>query len=174
MLLSLVLEATATAGLINRLMSPRLVAIVGRRTLPRRGHVIVVGLGQVGVRLCLMLRQRGIPVVGLERAAEVPNIRIARTLGIPVMVGDGAERRLLLRLGADRALALAAVTSDDHVNVEISVAATAISEHLRVVLRAGDDDAVTETRALFHIGVVRDVNRLAAEHFADLALAKTA
>jgi Trk K+ transport system NAD-binding subunit len=89
------------------------------------------------------------------------------------MVGDGSERGLLVRLGVRRAAALASVTSDDHVNIAVSVAALAVRDDLRVVLRAGDDDAVTETRALFPIGVVRDVNRLAAGHFAELAVAGT-
>jgi hypothetical protein len=43
---------------------------------------------------------------------------------------------------------------------------------VRVVLRAGDDDAVTETRALFPIGEVRDVNRIGAETFAAFALGR--
>ncbi|WP_272477245.1 potassium channel family protein [Baekduia alba] len=173
MLISTALTAAATAGLINRLTTRRLVALVGRRTLPRRDHVIVVGLGQVGLRLCLMLRQRGVRVIAIERDAAMANVHLAKRLGIPVMIGDGSERGLLTRLRAQRALALASVTSDDHVNIAVSVAALATRPDLRVVLRAGDDDAVTETRALFPIGVVRDVNRLAAARFAEIALGPT-
>jgi hypothetical protein len=173
MLLSTALVATATAGLVNRLLSRRLTSIIGRRTLPRRDHVIVVGLGQVGVRLCLLLRRRGVRAVAVERNGDAPNVHLAKRLGIPVVIGDGSERGLLERLGARRARALASVTSDDRVNVAVSVAALAVHTDLRVILRAGDDDAVTETRALFAIGTVRDVNRLAAVRFADLALATT-
>jgi voltage-gated potassium channel Kch len=171
MLLATALTAAATAGLINRLTTRRLVALVGRRTLPRRDHVLVIGLGQVGLRLAIMLRHQGVRVVAIERDRKAPNVHLAKRLGIPVMIGDGAERGLLVRLGVRRAAALASVTSDDHVNIAVSVAALAVRDDLRVVLRAGDDDAVTETRALFPIGVVRDVNRLAASHFAELAVA---
>jgi voltage-gated potassium channel Kch len=168
MVSAMALGAAATAGLVNRLLGRRLIGIVGRRTLPRRDHVIVVGLGQVGLRLCLILRQRGVRAVAIERRGDAPNIHLAKRLGIPVVVGDGTERGLLLRLGVRRAVALASVTSDDHVNIAVSVAALATRDDLRVVLRSGDDDAVTETRALFPIGVVRDVNRLAALRFAEL------
>jgi voltage-gated potassium channel Kch len=174
MLLATALTAAATAGLINRLMTRRLVALVGRRTLPRRDHVLVIGLGQVGLRLAMMLQHQGVRVVAIERDRHAPNVHLAKRLGIPVMVGDGTERGLLIRLGVRRAAALASVTSDDHVNIAVSVAALAVREDLRGVLRAGDDDAVTETRALFPIGVVRDVNRLAAGHFAELAVAGAA
>jgi voltage-gated potassium channel Kch len=170
MLSSTAFTAAATAGLVNRLLSRRLTTIVGRRTLPRGDHVIVIGLGQVGLRLCLLLRRRGVRAVAVERNRDAPNVHLAKRLGVPVVIGDGAERGLLVRLGARRARALASVTSDDRVNIAVSVAALAVREDLRVVLRAGDDDAVTETRALFPIGVVRDVNRLAARSFADLAL----
>ncbi|WP_051222289.1 potassium channel family protein [Conexibacter woesei] len=170
MLMGMGLVAAATAGLVNRLLGRRLTAIAGRRSLPRRDHVIVVGLGQVGLRLCLILRQRGVRAVAIEQARDAGNIHLAKRLGIPVVVGDGTERGLLMRLGVRRAIALASVTSNDHVNIAVSVAALAAQDDLRVVLRSGDDDAVTETRALFPIGVVRDVNRLAARRFADLAL----
>ena len=53
MLLAVVLLGVSSAGLVNRLLSRRLTTIVGRRALPRSGHVIVVGLGQVGFRMCL-------------------------------------------------------------------------------------------------------------------------
>lgn len=172
MLAGLALAAVATAGLVHRLTTRRLIGIVGRRTLPRRDHVIVVGLGQVGVRLCLMLRRAGMAVVAIERDDAVPGIHVVHRLGVPVMIGDGTERDLLLRLGARRAHALASVTSDDHVNVAVSVAALGLRDDLRVVLRAGDDDAVTETRALFPIGVVRDVNRLASDALVRALLAE--
>lgn len=171
MLLATALTAAATAGLINRLTTRRLVALVGRRTLPRRDHVLVIGLGQVGLRLAIMLMHQGVRVVAIERDRRAANVHLAKRLGIPVMIGDGSERGLLVRLGVRRAAALASVTSDDHINIAVSVAALAVRPDLRVVLRAGDDDAVSETRALFPIGVVRDVNRLAATHFAELASA---
>jgi voltage-gated potassium channel Kch len=172
-LLATALTAAATAGLVNRLLSRRLVTMVGRRTLPRSDHVIVVGLGQVGLRLCLLLGSRGVRSVAVERDGDAPNVHIAKRLGIPVVIGDGTERGLLVRLGARRAQALASVTSDDRVNIAVSVAALAVHDDLRVVLRAGDDAAATETRALFPIGVVRDVNQLAAARFAEIAVEAT-
>jgi hypothetical protein len=67
MLASVALLAIVTAGLVNRLLDPRLTGIVGRRAIPRSDHVVVVGLGQVGLRLCLLLRSLGIGVVAIER-----------------------------------------------------------------------------------------------------------
>jgi hypothetical protein len=136
MLITLVLEASFTAGLVNRLVNRRLTGLFGRRAVPRRDHVIVVGLGQVGLRLCLLLRRCGI--------------------------GRGADPSLLKRLSLHRACALAAVTDDDLENISIAMAGRDVNPDLRIVLRAGDGRVANETRSLFRIGLVRDVHRIAA------------
>jgi voltage-gated potassium channel Kch len=170
MLASLGFVAILTAGIVNRLLDARLTGIVGRRAIPRSDHVVIVGLGQVGLRLCLLLRSLGIGVVAVERDPQAPAVQLARGYKIPVVIGQGAERTLLAKLSLDRARALAAITSDDVENIAITVAALAVREDLRVVLRAGDGDVTTEIRSLFHIGVVRDVHRIAGDMLAAAAL----
>jgi voltage-gated potassium channel Kch len=170
MLASIGFVAILTAGIINRLLDRRLTGIIGRRAIPRSDHVVVVGLGQVGLRLCLMLRSLGIGVVAVERDPAAPTVALARDYRIPVVIGSGAERTLLGKLSLDRARALAAITSDDGQNIAITVAALAVRGDLRVVLRAGDGDVTTEIRSLFNIGVVRDVHRIAGDLLAAAAL----
>ena len=163
MLVTLVLEASFTAGLVNRLVNRRLTGLIGRRAVPRRDHVVVVGMGQVGLRLCLLLRRCGIGIVAVDDREEGENVGLARELGFPVVIGRGADPSLLRRLSLQRACALAAVTDDDLVNISIAMAARSIDEDLRVVLRAGDGRVANETRSLFRIGLVRDVHVIAAD-----------
>jgi Trk K+ transport system NAD-binding subunit len=174
MLAALAFTAVFTAGLINRLMGPRRVAMLGRRAMPRRNHVVVVGLGQVGLRLCQMLRELGVPVVAVERDAEADNVARAKHYGVPVVIGGGASRTLLCRLCLPRARALAAVTSDEIENISTAVAALAIRRELPTMLRAGSGDVVDETRALFSIGVVRDVYFIGGTLLAAAALGSSA
>jgi len=162
MLAALVFEAGFTAGLVNRLIDRRLTGLFGRRAVPRRDHIVVVGLGQLGLRLCVLLRRCGSGVVGVDHREEDENVGLARELGLPVVIGRGADQSLLRRLSLDRACALAAVTDDDLQNLSIAMAARAINPDLRIVLRAGDGRVANETRSLFRIGVVRDVHRIAA------------
>jgi voltage-gated potassium channel Kch len=162
MLVTLVLEASFTAGLVNRLINRRLTGLFGRRAVPRRNHVVVAGLGQVGLRLCLLLRRCGIGVVAIDDREDGENVGLARELGFPVVIGRGADPSLLRRLSLRRACALAAVTDDDLENISIAMAAKSIDADLRVVLRAGDGRVANETRSLFRIGLVRDVHRIAA------------
>jgi hypothetical protein len=162
MLAALVFEASFTAGLVNRLIARRLTGLFGRRAVPRRDHVVVVGMGQVGLRLCLVLRACGIGIVAVDNREEGENVGLARELGFPVVIGRGADPSLLRRLSLHRACALAAVTEDDLENISIAMAAKAVNGDLRVVLRAGDGRVANETRSLFRIGLVRDVHRIAA------------
>ena len=166
------LTAVFTAGLVNRLLSVRLTGIIGARTVPRHDHVVVVGLGQVGLRLCMTLQELGVDVVAVEHNGELWSVRVARTLGIPVVTGRGEDRFLLQRLSLRRARALAAVTSEQLTNVAVAVAALAVEPDVRIVLRAGHDEVIRESRSLFHIGIVRDATELAATSLAATAMGK--
>ena len=162
MLIALLFEALFTAGVVNRLIGRRLTGLIGRRAVPRSDHVIVVGLGQVGLRLCLLLRECGVAVVAVDDQEEGENVGQAREAGLPVVIGRGGDVSLLQRLSRDRAIALAAVTDDDLENLSIGMSGLSLREDLRVVLRVGDGRLANETRSLFKIGIVRDVNRIAA------------
>jgi hypothetical protein len=164
MLITIVFTAVFTAGMVDRLLAPRSVGIVGPRALPRAGHVVVVGLGQVGLRLCTQLQALGIGVVAVERDPAAPNLRLAKALGAPVVVADATDRFVLRKLGLQRAQALAAVASDDLDNIAVSVAALAVTPALHVVMRAGDHEAIAETRSLFKIGLVHDLGNLSAAY----------
>jgi len=164
MLVTIVLTAMFTAGLVDRLLGPALLGLTGPTSVPRADHVIVVGLGQVGVRLCIHLRSLGVEIVGVERDATAPQLRVAKAMNIPVVVGHGGDRALLERLGLHRAKALAAVGSNDLDNIAVAVAAHGVASTTPIVMRAGEQEAIAETRSLMPLGVSRDVNLLAATY----------
>lgn len=174
MLLALGFTAVFTAGIVERLLDPRLTTIVGRRVVPRKNHVVVVGLGLVGLRLCLLLRDLGVPVVAVDSDAESYNVARAKDYGLPVVIGRGASRFVLRRLSLGRARALAAVTSHEVENISIAVTARGMTPELRTVLHAGRGEVINETRSLFHIGVIRDVYRIGGTVLAAAALGSDA
>ena len=169
MVVALLFVAGFTAGLVNRVVDRRLTGLVGRRAVPRRDHVVVVGLGQVGLRLCLLLRACAIPVVAVERDEDGENVGLAREAGLPVVVGRGADPSLMGRLSLQKARAVAAVTSDDLENISVAMTALGVQDDIRVVLRVGDGDVANETRSLLALGLVRDVHRIAAGLLAAMA-----
>jgi voltage-gated potassium channel Kch len=174
MLTGLAFTAIFTAGVINRLIDRRLVAICGRRSFPRRDHVVVVGLGQVGLRLCLLLRELRRPVLAIERHAEADYVLRAKGYGIPVVIGPGGSSFVLERVALHRARSLAAVTSNEVENIAVVVGAHGCCEGLRTVLRAGRGEMTNETRSLLKLGVVRDVYRIGGTLLAAVALGSQA
>ncbi|MCW3019379.1 MAG: hypothetical protein JWN10_1687, partial [Solirubrobacterales bacterium] len=118
-LAALALVAVFTAALVRRVSRPRLTTLFGARAAPARHHVLLVGFGQVGFRLAQELRRRDVAILGVERNPEAPCVRLARAAGIPVTIGRGDDRETLERVGIRRCAAIAAVTSDDLVNVAV-------------------------------------------------------
>ena len=174
MILALVFAAGFTAGLVNRVVERRLTGLIGRRAVPRRDHVVVAGLGQVGMRLCLLLRSCGVPVVVVEQDEDGRHIGRARELGLPLVIGRASDHSLMARLSLHKARAVAAVTGDDLENISVAMTAHAIEEDVRVVLRVGDGEVANETRSLLALGVVRDVHRIAAILISAMALGEEA
>ena len=93
MLVALLFAAAFTGGLVERLIGRRLTGLLGRRAVPRSDHVVVVGLGQVGLRLALLLRRCGISVVAIDDREEGENVGHAKELGLPVVIGAAPTRR---------------------------------------------------------------------------------
>ncbi len=162
-LAALALVAVFTAALVRRLSRRRLTTLFGPRAAPARGHVLLVGFGQVGFRLAQELRRRGVAVLGVERDAEAPCVRLARGAGIPVAIGRGDDRETLERLGIRRCAVVAAVTSDDLVNVEVGLAASDLAPRVPLVLRLGDGEVAAETDSLLHLGRICDAHKIAAD-----------
>lgn len=161
-LLVMAFTAMFAAGLVNYLLSGRHVTLLGSRVVPRGGHVIIVGMGQVGLRLAQDLRHRGIAVLGIETDQHARLLPIARQAGIPVLIGDAGSRAVLRRAQVHTCFALVAAASSISDNIAVAVSALGVNPDVTVILRAGTDDAVEETRSLFPIGSVVDVNGLTA------------
>ncbi|MDQ3677003.1 MAG: NAD-binding protein [Actinomycetota bacterium] len=170
MIVALLFVAAFTAGLVNRVVERRLTGLVGRRAVPRRDHVVVIGLGQVGMRLCLVLRACKIPVLAVELDEDGESVGLAKELGLPVVVGRGADPALMRRLSLPKARAVAAMTGDDLENISVAMTARGIRPDVRTVLRVGDGDVANETRSLLALGIVRDVHRIAAALLAEMVL----
>jgi voltage-gated potassium channel Kch len=170
MLVALLFAAAFTGGLVERLIGRRLTGLIGPRAVPRSDHVVVVGLGQVGLRLALLLRRCGYSVVAVDTHEDGENVGHAKEMRLPVVIGRGADPSLLGRLSLEHAIALAAVTADDLENIAVTLAARSIAPELRLVLRAGSSETAGETRSLERLGHVRDVHRIGAVHLAGLAL----
>ncbi len=133
---------------------------------PRGGHVIVVGLGNVGMRVVGELHDLGFGVAAVDRNTDAVGIPLARRLGVPVVVGEASLEETLRSAGIENAIALVSVTSSDIMNLETALQARAMREDLRIVLRLFDDDLAQRVQKSVGNVVSRSVSYLAAPAFA--------
>jgi Trk K+ transport system NAD-binding subunit len=144
----------------------RLTGSVRRAPRPPGGHVIVVGLGNVGTSVTGQLHDLGFDVVCVDNNPNATGIPMARQMGLPVVIGDAFREATLRAASLDTAIALVSVTSQDVVNLETALNARALREDLRIVLRLTDDDLAERLQKTTGNTISRSVPYLAAPAFA--------
>lgn len=121
--LSTVIVSLIFAFITNILVSRRIEQSLGQGQVHEfDGHTVLVGLGSVGMRVVEGLRKRGREVVVIERAANNRYIPLARSLGVPVILGDATLATTLDSVNLSTASSVAIMTSDDLTNIETGLA----------------------------------------------------
>ncbi|MEH0982822.1 potassium channel protein [Micromonospora sp. CPCC 205556] len=165
-LAGLALIPLITAVVVDGIVNARLALHTGRIQPDRTGHVVVVGLGNIGTRVMAQLRDFGVEVVAIDRTGEARGAALARRLGVPLIVGDAAREETLRSASVESCQALVVVSTDDGVNLRAALNARALNEEVRVVLRLFDGDFAERIQKAFGIGISRSVSYLAAPAFA--------
>jgi hypothetical protein len=86
-----------------------------------KGHVVICGLGRMGLHLTRDFRERGYRVVVVDRDPDNSMLEECREAGASIVVGDAADREVLRKAMVQRAKYLIAVCGDDGVNAEAAV-----------------------------------------------------
>ena len=171
-----VLAAIVFAMVTQLLVSRRIERSFGQRRVgAMRGHVVVVGLGTVGIEVVEELVAAGRRVVVIDRDEAGRHHAKARALGVPVVVGDATETAVLDAANLAGATAVAVLTSDDLVNVETGLV---LREQLGARLAVGAGGAAgvrpragaAASRTGFGFRYVRSTAALAAPWFVGAAL----
>jgi Trk K+ transport system NAD-binding subunit len=169
------LTTTMFALLTNALVSRRLAQSLGHGRIPgMSGHVVLVGLGSVGMKVLEGLLGAGAEVVVIERMESNPNLTEARALHAPIVLGDATLTRTLDAVNLSQAAAVAILTSDDLTNIETGLA---IRDHLgerwaevAVVLRVFDRQLGHRLESSFGFRHVWSTSAIAAPWFVGAAL----
>jgi Trk K+ transport system NAD-binding subunit len=148
------------------IVGARLTGKIRGEPRPRGGHIIVVGLGNVGTRVVGELHDLGYDVACIDRDPEARGVALARRLSLPLVIGEAYLEEKLQAAGLETAAALVSVTSNDMVNLETALQARAMREDLRLVLRLGDDDLAQRVQKTLGNVISRSVSYMAAPAFA--------
>ena len=159
----------------NMLVSRRIEESLGLQKITAlRGHVLVIGLGTVGIRVARRVHDAGREVVVIEKDERNRHLSQLRALRIPVMIADATQPEVLADARLSAASAVAVLTSDDLANLETGLA---VRDQLGprwattpVVLRIFDQRLAHSVKDTFGFRNVRSTAALAAPWFVGAAL----
>ena len=169
------LVTTLFALLTNALVSRRIAQSLGQERIPgMRGHVVLVGLGAVGMEVLEGLLARGREVVVVERTESNSYLGQARALGVSLVVGDATLARTLHSVNLSTAAAVAILTSNDLTNIETGLAVRDLLgerwSEVPVVLRVFDRQLGNRLEQSFGFRHVWSTSAIAAPWFVGAAL----
>ena len=165
-LAGLALIPLITAVVVDGVVNARLALHAGRIQPDRSGHVVVVGLGNIGTRVMAQLHDFGVEVVAIDKNPDARGAALAHRLGVPAdrrRRGPGGDAAL--RLGGD----LPGAGGGLHRRRRQPAGRAerpGLDPELRVVLRLFDGDFAERIQKAFGIGISRSVSYLAAPAFA--------
>ncbi len=133
-----VVEGDLTETLRRHKMENRIAAM--------KGHYVICGAGETGLRAASELVSTGRAVVVIELDPE----RIARLNrelpDVPYLRADAAEDQVLLTAGVERARGLISALAADRDNLFVALSARRLSPGLRIVARAVEERTVPKLR----------------------------
>ncbi len=129
-------------------------------------HVVIFGLGKLGLRVLQQLLHLNELVVAIEKDPNCGNIAFARQSGVPVLIGNGREPDIFDKVNLIDAKSIILATDDDLANLEIALDARKIKDDIRVVLRMFDQELAAKIKDAFGIQLAFSTTELAAPLFA--------
>ncbi len=175
MLTGAMFVAVFFALVTNVLVSRRIEESLGRQRITGlRDHILVIGLGTVGLRVARQLHEAGRDVVVVEKNEHNRHLGQVRALGVPTVIADATLPEELASVRLAGAAAVAILTSDDLANLETGLAVRdqlgARWETTPVVLRIFDPQLAHSVKETFGFRNVRSTAALAAPWFVGAAL----
>jgi voltage-gated potassium channel len=135
-----------------------------------RNHVIVMGAGHLGLRVIRALVQMGFDVVAIDNSIKPESQAELSRLRVPLIVGDGRLPETMEQAGLRKAEAFVVCTSNDHLNLEVTMRARDLDPNVRIVVRTWDNQFAEQIRHFMNVEAVLSASDLAAPAFAGLAL----
>ena len=134
-----------------------------------RNHIIVIGLGHVGLRVARTLAQMGFEIVVIDLAPDVDTTEALEALSVPIIRDDARHPTGLLNAGLRHARAVVICTSNDHVNLEVTMRVRDLNPNVRIVTRMWDTQFAQQLKRFLNVEVM-SASDLAAPAFAGAAV----
>jgi Trk K+ transport system NAD-binding subunit len=167
-------------GTLQALEAARLRNIPPGRSIPLQhptssfDTVIVCGLGKVGTRVVRLLSRVApdLRIAAVCKPGDTTTIHpsVGNLPNVTVIPGDATDIDVLRQAGLARAYAVAAATSDDLINLQISLAARKARSDVHVVMRVFSDALAEELNHVYEIHTTYSTSNIASPTLAAAAV----
>ena len=131
-------------------------------------HVILVGMGHLGIRVVLKLHDLNQDVVVIELKPRDDLLARVRPMNISVIQDDASSAAVLEAAGVRKAHSIVLCTQNDTLNLQVALKARSINPGIRVVVRIFDEDFADALEQQFGFTAL-SATRMAAPIFAATA-----
>lgn len=119
-----------------------------------RNHIVVVGVGKLGMRIIKGLVDLREPVVAIEAKKTSQHLDDVQDFDVPVIIGNGRQKKVLAEAGVAVARSLILATDDDLVNMDAALTARDLNPSIKLTLRLFDDTLAAKFATVFHLPAI--------------------
>lgn len=135
-----------------------------------RDHIIILGIGHVGMRVARTLVGMGFDVVAVDQKLKPDVEEELAQMGIPMILMDGRNPAALEKAGLRQAQAFITCTASDQTNLEVIMRVRDMNPDVRIVARMWDDQFAKQLKQFMGVTAVLSASDLAAPVFAGSAV----
>lgn len=133
-------------------------------------HVVLVGLGHVGMRVIRELHNLGEEVVVIEQNATSEKLAAIEAYGFPLITADANKLDTLHKAGVKRARSAILCTSNDVLNLQIALKMKDLNPSVRLIVRVFDAEFASSLQQHFALDYAFSASSLAAPVIAAAAI----
>ncbi len=135
-----------------------------------RNHIIILGVGHVGLRVARTLVGMGFDLVAIDRNLDTEVDDELAQMGVPIIHQDGRSPLCLETAGLRQAQAFIACTASDQTNLEVIMRVREMNPNIRIVARMWDETFSRQMKQFMGVSAVHSASELAAPAFAGAAV----
>jgi voltage-gated potassium channel len=120
----------------------------GRVKIPSKDHILLCGYNDLTDQAIEEISAHKIPLVVIDEGED--GMKDLPQRGVPYLLGDPSEERVLREAGIERANAIILASTDDSKNAFVAMAVKNLNPTLRIVVRLNEEENL---RSLKRIGV---------------------
>lgn len=154
----------------DTLLSEKFSSLFGGHSVPRKDHVILVGGGNIGIRIAEHFTTNQTPLVVIEndKAGRFP-ADIKRK--VAVVEGDPRNEGTLAKANVETSKAILMVSDDDIGNLSVGLAAQSLATDIKTIARIFDADLGEKLQKKLAIKKILSVSSIAAPYFVAATIA---